>query len=299
MKLNIGYFADGPWSHIAFEKLINDGEIMISFICVRFDTNDGTLKDFAEKHNIHYLKHENINSKEFLTILSQYKCDLFVSMSFNQIFKTEIINLPRYKSINCHAGKLPFYRGRNILNWALINNEKEFGITVHYIDEGIDTGDIILQKTYPICDEDTYATLLQRAYLDCANILYEAVILFKKGFVLGRKQTEIHPVGFYCSQRKIGDEILNWNQTSREIFNFVRGICSPGPKARVFLNGNEMQINKVEEIHNAPNYKCIVGTILSKENNGSFLVKTSDNFIRVVEFNYNYKFRVGDRFEVK
>jgi methionyl-tRNA formyltransferase len=65
-------------------------------------------------------------------------------MSFNQIFKSEIINLPRLKTINCHAGKLPFYRSRNILNWVLINDEKEFGITVHYVDEGIDTGDIIL-----------------------------------------------------------------------------------------------------------------------------------------------------------
>ena len=80
-------------------------------------------------------------------------------MSFNQIFKREMIDLPKYGTINCHAGKLPFYRGRNILNWALINDEKEFGITVHYMDEGIDTGDIIVQRTYPIGEEDDYGIL--------------------------------------------------------------------------------------------------------------------------------------------
>jgi len=298
MKLNIGYFADGPWSHIAFDKLIEDNEILISFICVRFDTNDETLKNYCKKYNIKYLKHENINSEDFINQISLFECDLFVSMSFNQIFKQEIINLPKLKTINCHAGKLPFYRGRNILNWALINDEKEFGITVHYIDEGIDTGDIILQRTYPINDEDNYASLLIISYYECANILYDAIKLFKDASVKRVSQDDIDPVGFYCSQRKIGDEDLNWTQGSREIFNFVRAISSPGPSARTYLHGKEMKINKVEYIRNATNYKCIVGAILQKDKNG-FLVKTEDNFVKVTEFDYDGKFRVGDRFEIK
>ncbi|MEA2019077.1 MAG: formyltransferase family protein, partial [Campylobacterota bacterium] len=188
MKLNIGYFADGPWSHTAFEQLINDKDIQISFICVRFDTTDETLKNYCTKYNIEYLKYKNINSEDFINKVSRYNCDLFVSMSFNQIFKTEIINLPKYKTINCHAGKLPFYRGRNILNWALINDEKSFGITVHFVDEGIDTGDIILQRDYIITDKDDYSTLLERAYIDCSNILYDAVVLFKDDNVKAIKQ---------------------------------------------------------------------------------------------------------------
>ncbi|MDX9902137.1 MAG: methionyl-tRNA formyltransferase [Aliarcobacter sp.] len=296
--LKIGYFADGIWSHEAFKKLIIDDEIFIQFICVRFDTKDEILLNFAKKYNIDYLKHENINSKEFIEKIKKYSCDLFVSMSFNQIFKNEIINLPLHKTINCHAGKLPFYRGRNILNWALINDEKEFGITVHYIDEGIDTGDIILQRAYPITDKDSYKTLLQRAYNDCADILYDAIIMFKNGIVKAKKQLDIHPVGFYCSQRKIGDEVLDWNQTSREIFNFVRAICKPGPIARAFINNKEMKINRVEIIEKAPKYKCVASAILNKDSEG-FLVKTNDSFIKVVEFEYEGKIKVGDRFDVK
>ncbi len=298
MKLNIGYFADGPWSHLAFEKLINDEDISISFICVRFNTKDKTLKEYCDKYNIKYLKYKNINSNDFINQITPFNCDLFVSMSFNQIFKTEIINLPRLKTINCHAGKLPFYRGRNILNWALINDEKEFGITVHYIDEGIDTGDVILQQTYPIADEDSYSTLLEVSYVECANILYDAVALFKEEKVNAVKQKENHPIGFYCSQRKIGDEILNWNQTSREIFNFIRSICEPGPMARAYLNGQEMKINKANYIDTAPVYKCILGAILKKDAN-TFLVKTNDSFIEVTEYKYDGKFRVGDRFEIR
>jgi methionyl-tRNA formyltransferase len=297
--LKIGYFADGIWSHEAFKKLVNDNEISIQFICVRFDTKDEVLLNFAKKYSIDYLKHENINSKEFIEKIKQYSCDLFVSMSFNQIFKNEIINLVSLKTINCHAGKLPFYRGRNILNWALINDEKEFGITVHYIDEGIDTGDIILQNSYLIRDEDSYKTLLERAYEDCADILYRAINMFKKGIPLAIKQKDINPIGFYCSQRKEGDEILNWNQTSREIFNFVRATCCPAPMARAVLNGIEMKINKVEYIENAPKYKCVVGTILNKEEDSSFLVKTQDTFVKITEYEYDGKIKIGDRFDVK
>jgi len=298
MKLNIGYFADGPWSHEAFKKIILDQEILISFICVRYDTSDITLKKFAQQYNIAYLKHENINSEEFLFQIEKFNCDLFVSMSFNQIFKTKIINLPQFKIINCHAGKLPFYRGRNILNWALINDEKEFGITVHYVDEGIDTGDIILQKNYAICDDDNYSTLLNKAYINCATTLYEALIMFKNGVVKGTKQTDIHPIGFYCTQRKIGDEILDWHQTSREIFNFVRAICKPGPMARAFINGHQIKINKVNLINQAPLYKCIVGAVLHKDKDGVLLVKTKDSFIQIVDYEASINIKVGDRFEI-
>ena len=298
MSLKIGYFADGKWSHKAFEKLIQDPDISIKFICVRFDTQDNTLKQFCQKFNIDYLKVANINSKDFIDKISKYKCDLFVSMSFNQIFKNDIINLTKYKIINCHAGKLPFYRGRNILNWVLINDQKEFGITVHYVDKGIDTGDIILQNTYPITLQDDYSTLLEKAYVECSNILYEAVCLFKNGNVIGKKQVDIHPTGFYCTQRKFGDEILDWNDSSRNIFNFVRALCFPGPMARAFVNGQEVKINKVKLISGVVDYKCIVGAILNMHKN-KFLVKTGDSYIEVIEYETDVNFKVGDRFEIK
>jgi len=297
-QLKIGYFADGPWSHEAFKLLIKDNNIKINFVCVRADTQDDTLKQYCEDYKIDYLKHKNINSKEFIDVVSKYYSDLFVSMSFNQIFRKEIINLPKLKTINCHAGNLPFYRGRNILNWALINDEKEFGITVHFIDEGIDTGDIILQRTYPISEVDDYSTLLKVAYIECAVILYDAIALFKNGRVESKKQSEIHPTGFYCSQRGIGDEILDWGQSSRDIFNFVRAICRPGPMARAFLNGKEMYINKIDYIKSAPGYKCKVGVILHKNDDG-FLVKTKDTFVRVSEFIFDDRIKVGDKFEIK
>lgn len=293
-KLKIGYLADGPWSHRAFEKIITDKEIEVCFIVPRNDTKDQTLKNYAEKYDIDYLFPVKINSESFINKVKKYKCDLLVSMSFNQIFRNEIINVPKLGVINCHAGKLPFYRGRNILNWALINDEKEFGITVHYVDEGIDTGDIINQKTYAISERDNYKSLLELAYEECANILYETLLLVKDDRHQRIKQSTIHPVGFYCGRRGEGDEIINWNQTSREIYNFIRAICDPGPKATTFLKGESVKINSSELIEGAVEYLGTVGQILYKQDDG-FVVKTKDSSIIIREIDSKTKLKVGDK----
>ncbi|MCX2680683.1 formyltransferase family protein [Galbibacter sp. EGI 63066] len=292
-KLRIGYFADGPWSHLAFEKIISNNNIEINFITPRFDTKDEKLKEYANTYGIDYVMAKDINSKSFLEKVEKYNCDLFVSMSFNQIFKSEIINIPKYKIINCHAGKLPFYRGRNILNWALINDEKEFGITVHFVDEGIDTGDIIIQRIFPITDNDDYKTLLNIAYSECASILYDSILLFLEGNgkVPRIKQESIHSTGMYCGIRTIGDEIISWDQPSRRVFNFIRAICVPGPQGITYLDNNEVKINKIKLIPNAPSYIGKPGQILCKTKNDTFYIKTGDSYIEVIE--YTGKLKVG------
>ena len=291
----VGLFADGPWSHLAFSKLLSRGDLEVSFVCGRYKTADVILKELCKKHNIVYLTSKNINSKEFIDKIRKFNCELFVSMSFNQIFKDDMINMPKFNIINCHAGKLPFYRGRNILNWVLINDEKEFGITVHYVDESFDTGDIILQKTYKITDNDNYGTLLEIAYVECAKLLNTVVNLFVNNLPVPRKsQSSIHPVGFYCLRRKDGDEIIDWNLTSREIFNFVRAICTPGPCARTILNDSELKINEVQLINNAAKYKGIPGEILNIAYDG-VIVRTGDSMIKIVDYESEVKLKVGLR----
>tara|TARA_B110000902_G_scaffold152458_1_gene175114 strand:+ start:674 stop:1567 length:894 start_codon:yes stop_codon:yes gene_type:complete len=291
-KLKIGYFADGPWSHNSFIKIVNDDRFDIRFIVPRNDTKDNTLFKFSKKYNIDYLKFENVNSEESLKVIKDYGCELLVSMSFNQIFRKEIIDLTRIGIINCHAGKLPYYRGRNILNWVLINDEKEFGITVHFVDEGIDTGDIILQETFPITENDNYKSLLEMSYSYCANILYKSLIQIVDKTFNRTIQNTINPIGFYCGKRGEGDEIINWNNSSRHIFNFIRSICNPGPIARTTNKNLEIHINNSNYIKNAPKYIGTPGQVLIKTNKG-FLVKTKDSFIEI--FDITGEVKIGDK----
>jgi methionyl-tRNA formyltransferase len=293
-RIKIGYFADGPWSHQAFELLIADENVEIKFIIPRTDSLDQTLLKYAANNNIPFHKGVKINSDEFYELAKSYECDLFVSMSFNQIFKERITNLPPLGTINCHAGKLPFYRGRNILNWVLINDETDFGITVHFIDEGIDTGDIILQKTYPITDSDNYQSLLLVAYQECASVLYDSIKLLQNGSYQRLEQIRIHSTGFYCGRREPGDEIIDWNQTSREIFNFIRAISYPGPKAMTYFKGKSIVINNSRLIEFSPTYKSIIGQIVGITESG-FIIKTRDSIIEILEVESSLKLKIGDR----
>lgn len=292
--MKIGYFADGPWAHRALTLILDSSVFQVQFICVRYDSQDPVLIQMANKNSIPVFSHPKINSDEFLEKVRSFGCDLFVSMSFNQIFKKQILSVSRLGIINCHAGKLPYYRGRNILNWALINDEKEFGITVHFVDEGIDTGDIILQKTYPISDDDDYGSLLKVAQHECASLLHEALLLIQKEKLNRLVQTDIHPLGFYCARRVPGDEILNWNQNSRDIFNFIRAISSPGPMASTTLQGETVKIGKAVFLGNAISFKGIPGSVIGKSNHG-YIVKTADSSIEIQGVSASRPLRIGDR----
>jgi methionyl-tRNA formyltransferase len=293
-KLKIGYFADGPWSHQALEKILSDKTLKVAFVCARNDNPDPILEAKANANSLNFITHPNISSDDFHQRMMEFQCDLFVSMSFNQIFRNKLINLPPLRVINCHAGKLPFYRGRNILNWVLINDEKEFGITVHYIDDGIDTGDIIIQRCYPITDSDNYDTLLNCAYEGCAETLYDGIKEIQSNNVKPIKQTDIHAIGHYCTGRREGDEKLDWNQKSRDIFNFVRAISRPGPEARSYLGDAEIRINSTKYLPDAPIYKGIVGAVVGVEID-AFYVKTADSCIKVTEWSGCRRPRIGDR----
>ena len=101
-------------------------------------------------------------------------------------------------------------------------------------------------------------------------------------------------MGLYCSARREGDERLEWNQTSRDVFNFVRAICRPGPEARTFLGDVEIKINEVQYLRDAPNYKGIPGAVVGIESE-TFLVKTADSYIKVTEWSGCIRPRIGDR----
>ena len=293
-RIRIGYFADGPWSHTTIKSLAADPTIEIAFVVPRTESPDPFLIDYADTHKIPCFPGANINSGAFMDIARSFQCDLFISMSFDQIFKAPMFNEPSLGTLNCHAGKLPFYRGRNVLNWVLINDEKEFGITVHYINEGIDTGDIVLQQVFPITDEDNYETLLHVSYEACAKILYDAVKLVQHGNVTRTPQASIDPKGSRCRKRKTGDEIIEWNQTSRELFNFIRGICYPGPKAHTSLNGNVIKVNNALAIAVNPTGSPMPGEVMGKSERG-WIVKTTDAYLEIFDLEAGVPIKIGDR----
>lgn len=296
--MKVGYFADGPWAHKAIELLVAEKSVELAFIVPRYDTQDPVLKRWAERLNIPFILSENVNSDEFIAKVRDFNCDLLISMSFNQIIKKNLIELTPRGFINCHAGALPFYRGRNPLNWVLINGENKFGITVHYIDEGIDTGDIIEQELYPIKPTDTYGNLLELAIPKCGDLLMKAVNAIRMDEATRTPQKLIHPEGTYFCQRKCGDEYINFNWSAKQIYDFVRALAEPGPLARFKFNGYEYHVERAYLIDNAPSYISKNGEVLFVDKR-IITVKAADTAMRLqLKSNPSGNFKTGDKLKV-
>ena len=280
--MTIGFFGDGRWAHRSLDHIIPADALEIAFIVARHAQPDPALEAYAERLEVPFYTDPNVNRPEFIDTMRGHEADIHVSMSFDQILKAEIINLAPKGFINCHAGALPFYRGRNVLNWALINGERRFGVTVHDIDEGIDTGDIIVQRFSDITLEDDYGSLLDKAVALCAETLFEALIQIEEGRARRTPQEHIHPVGFYCSGRRDGDEWIDWTWPSRRIYNLIRAIAPPGPGARTLLGDQTVAILESERIPQAPRYRDRPGTVVGRDENG-IVVKTGDRTLRVTQ----------------
>ena len=298
--MNILFYGDGPWAHQALNKIITSNEFVINGVVLRYETQDPVLRKIAEENNFQVYVNKNVNSKEFIALSKSLELDLSVSMSFNQIITKELRETNRIGFINCHAGKLPYYRGRNILNWVLINDEKEFGITTHFIDDGIDTGDIISQALIPIEETDNYGTLLEKAIKKAPEILFDAMIKIKSNNYHVIKQN--HIPGTYFSQRRIGDEFINWEWNSRRIHNFVRALVEPAPGAQTFLDQQKIFVWDTAET-NIPKFISTPGEIIKKEQDG-IIVKTGDTAIKIKEISTENKpekkipnYRIGKRFQ--
>ena len=246
---NIGFFGDGIWAHNVLKLLILDKSIKICFICSRLITRDKTLKKIADKKKIKFFKLRDVNDEKFIEYIKKNKIDLLASMSYDQIFKTKIIDSVKKKIVNCHAGKLPFYRGRSILNWVLINGEKEFGITTHFVNKKIDKGNIILQKIFRISNKDDFKSVLNKSYLECPKILYKSIKQVQSNKYKSIPQSKLSKNFSYFSKRKSGDEIINFNHSALDIKNFVRALVKPGPFARIKLKNNLIYVKKVSIIN--------------------------------------------------
>lgn len=278
--MTIGYFGHGPWAHRALERLLADSGCRVAFVATR-RVGDAVLEGLATTAGIPYLMPDAINGPEWRARLTGAGCDLFVSMSFDQIFRRPLLDAPRLGTINCHAGALPFYRGRNILNWAIINGETEFGVTVHRVDEGIDTGDILRQDRVPFGPDASYADVLELAHEACAETLHAALVELREGRAFARPQSAVHPVGFYCGRRREGDEWIDWTQPERRIHDFVRGLSAPGLYARTRLEGRTLAVSRTRRIDGAPVYAGTPGEVVGRTPDG-VVVKTGDATIELL-----------------
>lgn len=224
--MRIIFCGEDSFSAQVLESLICDKHEILAVFCPIYDNNiHARLKLICNKYNIEFHRIENINSNRNENLIKKLKPDLISVCHFEKILKNNIIKIPLLGCINLHPSLLPHYRGLSPQHWPIINGEKETGITIHFINEGIDTGDIILQYKIPI-DSNMYVSELQIKMLNIyKSIMKDAIALLS----LNKKQfTKQNPLnGSYYGKLKEEQCLIDINKSVIDAYNLIRGVSKP------------------------------------------------------------------------
>ena len=242
------------------------------------------VKQFGLDNDIEVIQPKRMKDKEVIDKIKEVNPDLIVVVAYGKILPKEIIDIPKYGIINVHSSLLPKYRGASPIHSAILNGDKESGVSIMYIEEGLDSGDVILKETCEITEDDTLGTLHDRLKELGAIGLEKALKLIEVGEVKAEKQddskaTFVKPIT--KEQAKI-----DWNNAKEVIFNQIRGL-NPFPGAYTHNEKNEnIKIYKSEKLEKE--YDGENGTVVEMTKKGP-VVKVANGALRLLEIKFEGK----------
>lgn len=266
----------------------------------------GPVKEFAVQHELPVLQPANLRDPGFLQSLQRTGADLFVVVAF-RILPPEVYSLPPKGSFNLHASLLPKYRGAAPIQWAVINGEKETGVTTFFLQETVDTGSVIAQERIPIGDDETSGQLHDRLAELGAGLVVKTVRLIETGSVnpVPQDDTLASPAPKIFKD----DCRIDWTQPASTIHNLVRGLA-PSPGAWTMYDGKLIKVFRTQpDLSVYPSaHTATPGTIL-KADSQMLLVKAGDGAVSIrelqqegrkkmdaPEFLRGFKLKAGDGF---
>lgn len=234
--------------------------------------HESAVKQFAKSKNLNVLQPSNLKSLNFLSELKALNANLQIVVAFRMLPRA-VWQMPKYGTFNLHASLLPNYRGAAPINWAIINGETKTGVSTFFIDDKIDTGDMILQKEVKI-DPDENAGSLHDKLMDLGSkLVLKTVSLIEKGDVETTPQKETKNIKTAYKLNRDNCKI-DWNDTLENIYNKIRGL-SPYPAAWcILINGDEQLDVKIYEVEKElSNHSQDIGSIISTKKQMKVAVK--------------------------
>lgn len=254
------------------------------------------VKEYALSQNLPLLQPEKLKDEDFIEALKAWKADLQIVVAFRML--PEIVwNMPRLGTFNLHASLLPQYRGAAPINWAIINGDKETGITTFFLDHEIDTGKVIQQVHVPIAETDNVGVIHDKLMMLGGDLVVETVDHIIDGSITPIPQGEIKVEGELRPAPKIFKETchIQWNQSTEQVYNLIRGL-SPYPAAwsELCTANGEKTIIKIYESRKASekNTSDTPGSI--KTDDKHYLrVATADGYLEILQLQMPGKKRMA------
>jgi methionyl-tRNA formyltransferase len=281
--MRIVFFGTPEFAVSSLESLVeSDNEILLTISQPDRPKGRGhkisqpPVKEFALSRGINVNQPQSISSRSFIEELSKLNPDIIIVVAYGKIIPPAILNLPSLGCVNVHASLLPKYRGAAPIQWAIMNGETKTGITTMLMDEGLDTGHILLQAETEITDEDTSYSLSQKLSALGASLLVKTVRGLDENSIQPRPQSG--EPSFAPPLKKENGKI-DWSKEAKRICDLVRATY-PWPGAFSYLNDEKVIILKTKPIHT--DVKSIPGKIEKISLDGIY-VGTGDGILSIIE----------------
>jgi UDP-4-amino-4-deoxy-L-arabinose formyltransferase/UDP-glucuronic acid dehydrogenase (UDP-4-keto-hexauronic acid decarboxylating) len=219
----------------------------------------GSVADFCRSRGVPVFCPEDVNAAPWPERIREAAPDILFSFYYRSMLKKEVLDIPRLGALNLHGSLLPKYRGRAPVNWVLVNGETETGVTLHFMTEKPDAGDIVGQAAVPIAFEDTALTLFGKMEAAASRLLGELLPRIARGDI-PRRPNDIAR-GSYFGGRKPEDGRIDWSRPAVEIYNLVRAVTRPYPGAFTGLEGDPLTVWWALPLPAAPGIIPSPGTI--------------------------------------
>ena len=309
--MNIIYFGSSKFSLIILENLCLSGFIPKLVVSQPDKPKGRGLKEqpteislFAKKTNIPIITPQSLKTNETKGDLSSKSPDLFIIADYGKILPSSLLSIPRIAALGVHPSLLPLYRGPAPINWALLKGDKETGVTIFKVAEGLDTGDIILQKRIAISDSDDTCTLHEKLASEGAKLLIVSLNILKKGVWAPIPQNEAF--SSFAPKLQKEDGRIKWQDNATDIRNKIRAM-SGWPSVYTFYKGKIIKIIEADVILVAT--EAEPSTIETIKKDGIY-VSTGNGILRIkrlkpegkgemdaYSFVLGHGLKAGDKFE--
>lgn len=236
------------------------------------------VKVEAVKHGIPVFQPEKIRQEEELEKILSLQPDLIVTAAFGQILPKKLLDAPKFGCINVHASLLPELRGGAPIHYALLQGKKKTGVTIMYMVEKLDAGDILTSVEVPISENDNVGTLFEKLSIAGAKLLSETLPPLLEGNLVPRPQNEA--LATFAANIKREQEKIDWTRSGEEIYNHIRGL-NPWPVAFTTIEGQVLKIWRAEKIAGLKTKEP--GTIVKIESDGFTISTGNDTAIKILE----------------
>lgn len=284
--MKIVFMGTPDFSVPVLQRLIDDG-YTISAVVTQPDRPKGRkrvltaspVKRLAETYGLPVLQPEKVRDPEAVAEILSYHPDILITAAYGQILPAALLGAPPLGAINVHASLLPKYRGAAPIQQSIIDGEKETGVTIMYMVQALDAGDMLSQAKVPIDDHDTFGTLHDKLSALGSDLLAGTLLDLEKGKIKPVPQNDGEATVAPSIKHK--DEAVDWTKSGEAVRNLVRGL-NPFPGAYTLLNGKVFKIYAVENVPDAYDDGAAPGTVTKIEKDG-FDVVCGRGAVKVVE----------------